>query len=130
MVDDQPVIRITVNAEANIGDIVGPGLDILDDGLIASLERRQATVIRNEILAALKRAKDERTDVFGFGTAFARRFPRQWEKMADSWDEQFLPDLPVELIVEPRSAGWDCVFRRLGCSEAGNEAASGEKRMK
>lgn len=107
MVDDQPVIRITVNAEANIGDIVGPGLDILDDGLIASLERRQATVIRNEILAALKRAKDEQTDVFGFGTAFARRFPRQWEKMADSWDEQFLPDLPVELIVEAK-------IRRVG----------------
>jgi spore germination protein KC len=43
--------------------------------------------------------KELRTDIYGFGSEFHRRFPRWWREAEERWDDLF-PELPVEIKVE------------------------------
>lgn len=62
------------------------------------LKARAAAAIRNEVTAALKRAKGAGTDVFGFAGALHRRYPRKWHELKARWSEEF-KHLPVEVYV-------------------------------
>jgi len=42
--------------------------------------------------------KEYKADVFGFGEAFHRKYPKQWKESKDHWDEMY-PNLEVELDI-------------------------------
>lgn len=42
--------------------------------------------------------KDYKADIFGFGEAFHRKYPKQWKESKDHWDEIY-PNLEVELDI-------------------------------
>jgi spore germination protein KC len=49
---------------------------------------------------ALNKAQKElKTDIFGFGEAIHRKYPKTWEKLKDDWNDKFT-DLPVNITVE------------------------------
>ncbi len=56
-------------------------------------------VVKEEIEAAIKKAKSLNTDVFGFGDAVHRKYPKQWKGMESNWDSIF-PDIKVSIKVE------------------------------
>jgi len=98
--DGRPSVKVEIEAQANLGDVRGSLTIPNNQGLWAELERRMATVIRHEVQAALAKAQKEfNSDIFGFGAAFYRDLPREWQKLAADWDEEF-PRLPVEIVVE------------------------------
>lgn len=42
------------------------------------------------IESAVKKVQQEYgTDIFGFGIAFHHKYPKQWEKIKENWDEIF-----------------------------------------
>lgn len=92
------IIKVKVNVQSNLGDQTSESALIKPETL-KSLARREATVIRNEINAALKKAKELNTDIFGFGEAVHRADPKAWKELEPRWDEIF-PELKVELIVK------------------------------
>ncbi|HEX3030425.1 MAG TPA: Ger(x)C family spore germination C-terminal domain-containing protein [Clostridia bacterium] len=65
------------------------------------LEQHQNDVIKDEIKAVLKKAKDMNTDIFGFGDIFKKKFKSKWKTMEDNWDTEF-PDLNVEIKIESK----------------------------
>ncbi|NMA01242.1 MAG: Ger(x)C family spore germination protein [Clostridia bacterium] len=85
---DKLEIKIEVSMESQIAEQMGD-LDLSKHDVLQSLERRQAAVIHNEIMAAVKKAQDLRTDIFGFGQAFTRKYPKEMRSLEAKWDEHF-----------------------------------------
>jgi len=61
-----------------------------------------ARAIKQEIEAAIARAQELKSDFLGFGTAFYRHYPQQWELMAANWENFYLPSLSVTVDVEAK----------------------------
>lgn len=103
------LIHIQINTEGNLQDILAPH-GLTDSWKINKklyeLEKLEAGVIRQEILAAWKKAHYLNADIFGFGEAVHRRYPRQWKSMEPKWDRIF-PRLKIKIAVNP-------VLKRVG----------------
>lgn len=91
-------IRVTVKAEGRIENETGPLNLALESGLIHSLNRRMAQVIRNDMEMAIAKAQSLQADIFGFGYSIYRTRYRDWVKLEDRWPEMF-SKIPVELDV-------------------------------
>ncbi|MDK2931640.1 MAG: spore germination protein [Bacillota bacterium] len=105
--DGRVTVTVKVEAEANVGDVQG-FIDLLrSPELWASMERRMATVIENEVLAAVAKAQELGSDIFGFGAELNRRDPKKWaDEFRDRWDEKFRDiDVHVEVKARLRRSG-------------------------
>lgn len=97
----QVYITVEVQEEGNIGELIGTG-DLTDPEKITSLEKRKAMVIKNEIKRVLEKAQYEfNADIFGFGEAVHRKFPKYWREIEDRWEEKF-PTVEVTLKVNAK----------------------------
>jgi spore germination protein KC len=94
-------IEIKVRAHANIADVQWDFDPVANPEIIKTLQDLMAEAIRNEILQVVTKAqKDFKADIFGFGAAIHRSYPRQWRNLRDRWDEEF-PQL--EVVVEVKA---------------------------
>ncbi len=93
-------MQVFVREDGNLGCQMTP-VDLTKPEMLKSLARRKATVIRNEIQAALTEAKALKADIFGFGEAIHRSNPKEWAKIKGKWDQLF-PELQVEIDVRSR----------------------------
>jgi len=101
IVDNTLKVIIKITEEGNLGEQECP-VDLTAPEAWKSLERKQAEAIRQEILAAVKKAQELNADVFGFGEAFHRKYKTLWkEQLKNNWDE-FFPDLEVEILVDAK----------------------------
>ena len=113
MTDGKLEITVKVVAEANIGDIQEM-LDVTDTkAMVASAERRMATVIANEIGLVLHKTQLElASDILGFGRAIYRKYPKEWRNLRETWNDQGFKDLKVKVEVQTR-------IRHIGLDEIG-----------
>ena len=102
VIDDEGKLFVDINirTEGNLADQTGYA-NLNDPQIRRSIERRYAETIRQEIKSALNKAqKDLKTDVFGFGGAFFRAYPRLWkDSLEPMWDDIY-PYIPVNIYVE------------------------------
>lgn len=106
------MITVEIKTESNLVDQQGVQ-DITSPEALRSLGRRQATVIKNEITAALNKARQHEADIFGFGEAIGRKYPREWRELESRWDEAF-PELEVVLTVKSRVLRVGRIARPVG----------------
>ena len=97
--DGRITVTVKITEEGNIGEVKPDYVEISKPGVIESIEARQREAIEREVLAAVAKARELNTDVFGFGEAVRRKYPREWPQLEKRWDELF-PILDVELEVE------------------------------
>lgn len=98
--NDKITIKVNIFEEGNIGEQSGPkNLAKLSE--VAYLEKKKAEVIRDEVMAALKKAQELDADIFGFGEAVHKKYPKQWKNLEDNWDEIF-KNLQVEVAVDAK----------------------------
>ncbi|NLY74867.1 MAG: Ger(x)C family spore germination protein [Firmicutes bacterium] len=95
---DSVRIKVTVSVRSNVGNQNGE-LDLSKLETLKSLARREETAIRNEIKAALDKARELKADIFGFGEAVRRDHPKAWKRLEPRWDEIFT-ELQVDLTVK------------------------------
>ncbi|MDT8717680.1 Ger(x)C family spore germination protein [Clostridium sp. 19966] len=80
---------IKVNVIGNISEIRDTS-DISEIKTIEKLESETKKVIDNEIKEAVNKAKNQfHSDIFGFGYALSRYYPKEWDKIKDQWDKLF-----------------------------------------
>lgn len=99
----KPSVTVEVDAEAAVGD-VQEFIDTVDASkVVPSMERRMATVIKNEIMAALEKAQGQfKSDIFGFGSAISKRFPREWQALKRDWNDTGFIQLDVQVKVKAK----------------------------
>ena len=77
-------------------------LDLLDPDVTRKLETELGRMIGRRIEQTLERLQHEmKTDVMGFADAFHRKYPREWRKVRDRWDEK-LPEVEVRVEVDAK----------------------------
>lgn len=104
--DGNIYMTIEIKEEGNLGEQMVPG-DLAKPEKFKLLEEEQAKVIEREVRSALEKAQQEwGVDIFGFGEAVHRAYPKEWEILKKRWDEEF-PMVEVEIKVEAK-------LRRLG----------------
>ncbi|TDA64046.1 MAG: Ger(x)C family spore germination protein [Clostridia bacterium] len=102
----RPRIAIRITAEGNLWEQAMAENLITPEGF-TRLEEEAARAIRQEVLSALAKAREYKSDIFGFGRAFYRHHPREWPAMKPYWEEEIFPQLPVtvEVTVRLRQGG-------------------------
>lgn len=92
-------LKITIRIETE-GDIAAANIkqDIADPQVIEELEKTLANLIKQEILMAVAKSKEFKSDFFAFGAAFRRKDPKKWEEIEENWRE-ILPEVEVEIRV-------------------------------
>ncbi|MEW6173635.1 MAG: Ger(x)C family spore germination protein [Bacillota bacterium] len=94
-------VTVKIREEANLVE-TGCPLDVGKVEVIKQLETLQARVIEREVTDAVRRAQEYKSDAFGFGAAFHRRYPRQWREMRDAWAEEFFPEAEVKVVADTK----------------------------
>ena len=112
IVNGRPRVTVTINAEGALGDLEDMFLVTDTRAVVTAMERRMATVIANEINAALRKTKELGSDIFGFGQAIYKRYPKQWLSLRDSWNDKGFKELEVKIEVKSK-------VRRSGLVEIG-----------
>lgn len=104
--DGKVVVTVEVKEEGNLGEQMSD-VDLTKPETFRSLERRQATVIKNEIDSVLRKAQREwGVDIFGFGEAVRRKFPKEWKALEKRWREEFPQvEVKVEVTAKLRKVG-------------------------
>lgn len=96
-------LKVTVKIREE-GNLVETGCPV-DTGkveVLKKLEKLKARAIEREVMDAVRRAQEYRSDAFGFGAAFHRRYPREWRVMRDAWSEEFFPLVEVKVFAEAK----------------------------
>lgn len=99
--DGRITVTVKVTEEGNIGEVKPDHVEITEPGVIEAIEARKKEAIGNEVWAAVARARELNADVFGFGEAVRRKYPREWPQYEKKWDELF-PTLDIVLEVDAK----------------------------
>lgn len=99
--DGRLKVTVKIREEANLVE-TGCPLDVGKVDVIKKLEALQARAIEREVMDAVRRAQEYRSDAFGFGAAFHRRYPREWREMRDAWAEEFFPAVEVKVVADAK----------------------------
>lgn len=105
IINDKYIIKLKVSSEANIGEQMGD-FNLATGKVIAYLEKENNGAIKKEIKAVIEKAQRNRTDIFGFGEAFHRKYPRQWKTIEANWGNIFSQlDIQIEIDSHIRQIG-------------------------
>lgn len=111
--DDKPVIEVNVGVKVTL--VKGKqSSDLLTPDELNLMQKELSDSIRNDIETSLKRAQKElKTDIFGFGFAFYRKYPGQWHSRYEGeWDRLF-PDIPIIVNVDAKVINTGTTIRRF-----------------
>ncbi len=93
----QPLIEMRISEVGNL-DCQMSEADLSKPEMLRKLARCKTAVIRNEIEAAIAKARRLNADIFGFGEAFHRENPKLWKKIEPQWETLF-PQLRVSIDI-------------------------------
>ncbi|OIK08345.1 spore gernimation protein GerC [Bacillus sp. MUM 116] len=80
----------------------GSNLDVMSPSITKEIEKELEKDIKKRIDLSIKEVKQGMNlDVFGFADAFHRKYPKEWEKVKDRWDE-VLPKVNVKIDIKTR----------------------------
>ncbi len=94
---------VRVNVTAGLGDQTGT-FNAADPDNAPQFLHAVEDAVKNEIQSAVDKSKELDADVFGFGESLKRKYPDQWDALADKWDELY-PEAAVDISVEARADG-------------------------
>ncbi len=63
------------------------------------LEREKEKAIAREVMAAVNRSKELKSDFLGLGGMIYREYPEVWEKIKGEWRDGWLPNVDVRVRV-------------------------------
>lgn len=98
--EEQLEVGIEVNVILNlVAQVTAKDYSSVDG--LKYLQNQAKKAIATEIEQTLNKARKMRADVYGFGDAFYRKYPRQWKSMETNW-EQLFPEIKVKLKINPK----------------------------
>lgn len=93
--------KITLKVETE-DDVIQntTNLNLMNPKFVKMVEKDAEEVIANRMRMAIAPVqKKMNADIFGFGEAFHRKYPKEWERVKGHWDEIF-PELEVKVEVK------------------------------
>jgi spore germination protein KC len=103
----KPKVSIRVTSEGEIEEINKCKRKITDEETIRWIEKRFNEQKTKKMEMAIAKAKELKSDVFGFGDSVNRADPKTWQKLKENWDDEVFPELEIDIKAE-------LTIRRLG----------------
>jgi spore germination protein KC len=91
-------MEIKVTTQANLVEVIVPE-NWSTPKKLRQLGKVGSAIIRREILATWRKARRLNADIYGFGEAVGRKYPREWKEMEPRWDRIF-PKIKLVIKVE------------------------------
>lgn len=92
--EDELLISIDFKGDINVSEMQGfEGMN--SNEVFSALKKAGERAIKKEILDCFNYTKELNGDIYGFGTEISRKYPKEWEKMKENWN-----DLYTELKME------------------------------
>lgn len=86
----KPRITIAIKAEGRTSGVSFTDKDFTQPAIIKALDHQYTLAIKRKVRLVLAKAQGEyRSDIFGFGLAISRKYPRLWKKLGPNWDSDF-----------------------------------------
>lgn len=101
--DGNIIIKIEIKEKSNLSS-QSCTEDLATSEMLKVLEGKNASTIRDAIVASVKKAQKLNADVFGFGEAVQRKYPDQWKDIESKWDEIF-PNIQIKINVDAEVYG-------------------------
>lgn len=93
-------ISMNIEINANSSLVEQPAAeDLAKVNAAQVLEEKQEMIIRSEIINAFEKSKGLKADIFGFGEKIHKKYPNEWKKIKNSWDEIY-PSIELNLSVD------------------------------
>jgi spore germination protein KC len=96
----KPIFHLTVPIEGHISEVQCP-VDLSKYKVIEKLEKQMKKEVKEEILMAVEAAKEQKSDIFGFGEYVNRKDPKYWKKVKKEWDDKIFPETEINVTVQP-----------------------------
>jgi spore germination protein KC len=114
--DGKPVVTIHLHVDLQ-GASWPLDTPLGQPGAVEAVEAAAKEMIEAEMLQSLQIVREElHTDIYGFGQAIFRKYPKLWRPLADDWNDRGLQELQVdlELQVRLRSPGGKVLRHKVG----------------
>lgn len=98
--DNEPSIKIEIKQEGDLQEQTSSE-DLANPKAFAKLEKAEGEAIKEEVIAALQKARELNADIFGFGDIIYQYYPKQWTKMEKDWDQIF-KNMNVDVSVDAK----------------------------
>ena len=73
-------------------------LDELKDKYVNESDFRQKIALKKQIEKGIKLAqKKYKTDIFGFGNLFYKKYPQYYKKVNENWNEKTFPEIDIKI---------------------------------
>lgn len=99
--------KAKINVKVSITGMLGEEkakIDLKDSAVIEKIEKANSEVVKQEIETTIRKVQQEyKTDIFGFGQTVHRKYPREWQKIQDDWNDIF-SSAEVKVEVETKIA--------------------------
>ncbi|MGO4108502.1 Ger(x)C family spore germination protein [Paenibacillus sp. YAF4_2] len=100
VVDGNPEVEISIRTEGNIVERTCTDIDLSDPKTIERLQKETKQSILANVEAAVARAKEIKSDIFGFGVQLGKEHAAFWKQIQDQWSDEYFPQLKVDYKIE------------------------------
>lgn len=99
IVDGKPVMNVNIRAEAEIDEVTCPDFRMTPSQIGKWNDALREQIRKNVGQALQKGQKEWGADIFLFGNAIYKKYPRIWKKLQPTWREEGLRNLKINLTV-------------------------------
>lgn len=92
-------VNIKIKGTGSIQE-VSCNIDLKDSNNIEQIKDQNIEEIKHFTDEAIKLAKDQKTDIFGFGNLLYKKNPSYWKEVKDIWEEDLFPNIEIEYEID------------------------------
>ncbi|NMB27629.1 MAG: Ger(x)C family spore germination protein [Tissierellia bacterium] len=98
IIDNNIILKVKVKLRCSLEEVAGD-IDISKEENIKEVEKACSEEIKRGVGNTLLKAQKEfKSDIFGFGSVFHRKYPKEWEKIKGNWNDIFAEaDFQIEV---------------------------------
>lgn len=89
-------LKINVKATGYITE-ANCKIDLTEESNIKEIQKSMESELKKNIKKALEVVQEYKSDIFGFGSKYYKKYPKEWKKIKDNWDEETFPNLEYEI---------------------------------
>lgn len=106
LINNSPAVDINIKAKTIITE-VDSNIDLTDVNTTIKIQKLAEKELVRIVNKAINLAKDEKTDILGFGELFYKKYPKYFKSVENNWHNDILPNVKtkVKCIINIDSKG-------------------------
>ena len=95
--NNKPTVKLKINSKGAIQEI-NCNKNLEKNTTIKEIEKSAEKSLKKQIEKGIKLAqKKYKTDIFGFGNLFYKKYPQYYKKVNENWNEKTFPEIDIKI---------------------------------